>query len=277
MNFVKMHGCGNDYIYINCMEHTVDNPFDLAVKLSDRHFGIGSDGLICICSSEAADFKMDMYNADGSRGKMCGNGIRCVGKYVYEYGLTDRTCITVETLGGIKTLYLNVEDGEVVSVRVDMGCPVFESVSIPVLTDEKEFLNQKIILDGKEWTVSCVSMGNPHAVVFVENVDLLDLSVIGPLFENHVIFPERINTEFVEILNDQQMKMRVWERGSGETLACGTGTCAAVVVAALEGRVKDSAEVEVLGGKLFVEWNREINTVNLTGPAEIVFEGRVNI
>lgn len=273
MKFTKMHGCGNDYVYVNCMEQDIGDRAALAKQISDRHFGIGSDGLICIEASDVADFKMDMYNADGSRGKMCGNGIRCVGKYVYDYGLTGKTCITVETLGGIKTLYLNVIDGAVETVRVCMGQPEFHPSLIPVLADGDMLISQPIFLDGKTWEISCVSMGNPHTVTFVEDVDALDLENIGPLFENHPIFPERTNTEFVQVIDETHLKMRVWERGSGETLACGTGTCASVVIASLCKKSVDRATVQVRGGCLEIEWDRESNLVYMTGPAAIVFEG----
>jgi len=277
MFFTKMHGCGNDYIYINCIDQTVEERDRLAVRLSDRHFGIGSDGLICIENSDIADFKMDMYNSDGSRGKMCGNGIRCVGKYVYDYGLTDKTCITVETLGGIKILYLNVKDQKVVSVKVCMGQPDFRSDKIPVLSEYKDFICRSIMINTEPWEISCVSMGNPHAVTFVDDVDALDLNHIGPLFENHSVFPERINTEFVQIIDETHLKMRVWERGSGETLACGTGTCACLVIGAICGKCENRAEVQVRGGKLEIEWDRDSNLVYMTGPAEIVFEGNILI
>lgn len=273
MKFTKMHGCGNDYIYVDCIHQKISNRSSLAKRISDRHFGVGSDGLICIDPSEVADFKMDMYNSDGSRGKMCGNGIRCVGKYVYDYGLTDKTCITVETLGGIKTLFLNIKDGAVDTVRVCMGEPEFHPSSIPVLIDGEQVILKTVYVKETPWEISCVSMGNPHAVVFVEDVDSLALESVGPYFEHHPMFPERINTEFVQVLDETHLKMRVWERGSGETLACGTGTCASAVIAALCNKTKNCVTVQVLGGKLEIEWDRDTNLVYMTGPAEIVFEG----
>lgn len=275
MRFTKMHGCGNDYVYVNCIAETVYDRSSFAKKISDRHFGIGSDGLICIESSDVADFKMDMYNSDGSQGKMCGNGIRCVGKYVYDYGLTDKTTITVETLGGVKTLYLHVRNNVVESVRVCMGSPEFHPDRIPVRAEGEAFLAQTLDVDGKTWAVSCVSMGNPHAVVFVENVDGLNLCEIGPQIERHSLFPERTNVEFVQVVNDNLLKMRVWERGSGETLACGTGTCASLVISALLGKTYDKAIVQVRGGALEIEWDRASDLVYMTGPAEIVFEGEI--
>ena len=276
MRFTKMHGCGNDYIYVNCLEEVIENRSLAALRLSDRHFGIGSDGMICIDSSDVADFKMDMYNADGSQGKMCGNGIRCVGKYVYDYGLTEKTCITVETLGGIKTLELSVSDGKVSSVRVCMGSPDFYSKNIPVLCASEKALNIPVEVCGNIYTATCVSMGNPHAVVFVDEVDGIELEKIGPLFENHSMFPERINTEFVQVLENGDLKMRVWERGSGETLACGTGTCAALAASYVCGCTSRAANVYVRGGVLSIEWSSEDDMIYMTGPAEIVFEGEVN-
>lgn len=277
MRFTKMHGCGNDYIYVDCRQLNDFDRNSVARKISDRHFGIGSDGLICIDHSDVADFKMDMYNADGSQGRMCGNGIRCVGKYVYDYGLTDKTCVTVETLSGIKTLHLTVENGEVRSVRVSMGAPGFTPACIPVASDRETFIQQKIEVAGQQWEVSCVSMGSAHVVTFVDDVEMLDLEYIGPLFENHSLFPERINAEFVQVIDEHRLKMRVWERGSGETLACGTGSCATLVISALLGKSADKATVLLRGGNLDIEWDRVENTVYMTGPAEIVFEGEINI
>ena len=275
MKFTKMHGCGNDYVYVNCLEEVIEDRSLTAVKVSDRHFGIGSDGLICIDPSDVADFKMDMYNADGSQGKMCGNGIRCVGKYVYDYGLTDKTCITVETLAGIKELELSVVDHKVESVRVCMGKPDFTSSNIPVVYDKKTAVDVNVSIQGRDYTLTCVSMGNPHAVIFVEDVESIDLPQIGPLFENHSIFPERINTEFVQVLENGDLRMRVWERGSGETLACGTGTCAALAAAVVCGKTSRSANVYVKGGVLSIEWSAKDDMIYMTGPAEIVFEGQI--
>ena len=275
MKFTKMHGCGNDYVYVNCLEEVIEDRSLTAVKVSDRHFGIGSDGLICIDPSDVADFKMDMYNVDGSQGKMCGNGIRCVGKYVYDYGLTDKTCITVETLAGIKELELSVVNHKVESVRVCMGKPDFTSSNIPVVSDKETAVDVNVSIQGREYTLTCVSMGNPHAVIFVEDVESIDLPQIGPLFENHYIFPERINTEFVQVLENGDLRMRVWERGSGETLACGTGTCAALAAAVVCGKTSRSANVYVKGGVLSIEWSAKDDMIYMTGPAEIVFEGQI--
>ena len=275
MKFTKMHGCGNDYVYVNCLDEVIEDRSLTAVKVSDRHFGIGSDGLICIDPSDVADFKMDMYNADGSQGKMCGNGIRCVGKYVYDYGLTDKTCITVETLAGIKELELSVVNHKVESVRVCMGKPDFTSSNIPVVSDKETAVEVNVSIQGRDYTLTCVSMGNPHAVIFVEDVESIDLPQIGPLFENHSIFPERINTEFVQVLENGDLRMRVWERGSGETLACGTGTCAALAAAVVCGKTSRSANVYVKGGVLSIEWSAKDDMIYMTGPAEIVFEGQI--
>ena len=275
MKFTKMHGCGNDYVYVNCLEEVIEDRSLTAVKVSDRHFGIGSDGLICIDPSDVADFKMDMYNADGSQGKMCGNGIRCVGKYVYDYGLTDKTCITVETLAGIKELELSVVDHKVESVRVCMGKPDFTSSNIPVVYDKETAVEVNVSIQGRDYTLTCVSMGNPHAVIFVDDVESIDLPQIGPLFENHSVFPERINTEFVQVLENGDLRMRVWERGSGETLACGTGTCAALAAAVVCGKTSRSANVYVKGGVLSIEWSAKDDMIYMTGPAEIVFEGQI--
>lgn len=275
MKFTKMHGCGNDYIYVDCTRNKLANPAELAVRLSDRHFGVGSDGMICIEFSNTADFKMVMFNADGSQGEMCGNGIRCVGKYVYDYGLTKQTEITVETLAGIKALRLNVQNGAVSSVRVCMGQPHFTPAQIPVDLDCDRVLMEPIEIDGKFYEITCVSMGNPHAVIFVDDVDAIDLEKIGPKFENHPLFPERINTEFVQVMDEQRLKMRVWERGSGETLACGTGTCAALAAAVICGKAKPHATVLVRGGALDIEWNLAEDQIYMTGPAAVVFDGEL--
>ncbi len=275
MKFTKMHGCGNDYVYVNCFEETVDDRPALARLVSDRHFGVGGDGLICICPSDKADFAMDMYNADGSCAQMCGNGIRCVAKYVYERGMTDKTVIDVETGAGVKTLWLNVENGVVESVRVCMGQPEFKAEKIPVLTDGESFINQPMEVGGMQWNVTAVSVGNPHAVVFVDNVDWLDLPTIGPLFENCPLFPERINTEFVQVIDRTTLKMRVWERGSGETLACGTGSTAALAAAVVNGKCEPYAKLLLRGGELNIEWNRDENLIYMTGPAVTVFDGKL--
>lgn len=276
MKFTKMHGIGNDYVYINCLEETVENPSELAVKISDRHFGIGSDGLILIRLSEIADFEMEMYNADGSRGEMCGNGIRCVGKYVYDRGLTDQTHITVETLGGIKQLELLTENKKAVQIRVDMGRPEFAAEKIPVRAEQKEVINAPLIVNGREYPVTCVSMGNPHCVVFLEeDVRNLNLPEIGPHFENHEKFPQRINTEFVNVLDQRTLRMRVWERGSGETLACGTGACAAAAAAIVNGYTDKEVTVRLLGGDLKIQWDGKSGTVYMTGTAAFVFDGEI--
>jgi len=274
MKFTKMHGLGNDYVYVNCFEEQITDRPALAKRISDRHFGIGSDGLICIGPSERADFLMDMYNTDGSKGQMCGNGIRCVGKYVYDNGLTDQETITVESGGEIKTLRLNVKDGTVRTVQVNMGTPVLHPRMIPMVADGVDFINRPIEVLGKEYRITAVSMGNPHAVTFLSNVDSLDLPLIGPDFERHPLFPERVNTEFVQVLDRHTLKMRVWERGSGETLACGTGASASVVAGVLNGLCDERARVRLLGGDLLIHWDREeTGDVFMTGPAETVFVG----
>lgn len=273
MKFTKMQGLGNDYVYVNCLQEKVENPSEVAVKVSDRHFGIGSDGLILINPSKVADFEMEMYNADGSRGEMCGNGIRCVAKYVYDYGLTDKTSISVETLGGIKYLDLTVEDGKVKLVKVDMGKPILTPAQIPIVAEGEQVLDEPIEVDGVTYHMTGVSMGNPHTVVFMDDVQCLEIEKIGPLFENHERFPKRINTEFVKVLDRKTVQMRVWERGSGETLACGTGACAVAVACILNGLTEDEVTVKLLGGDLEIFWDREKDTVYMTGPAEVVFDG----
>ena len=277
MKFTKMHGLGNDYVYVNCFEEKIDNPPAVARFVSDRHFGIGSDGLIMINPSKTADFEMEMYNADGSRGEMCGNGIRCVAKYVYDYGLTDKTQISVETLGGIKYLDLTVEDGKVSQVKVDMGKPELEADLIPIISEREQVIDEPIEVDGKEDHMTGVSMGNPHAVIYVDDVKGLDLEKIGPKFENHERFPKRINTEFVHCIDRQTVEMRVWERGSGETLACGTGACAVAVSSILNNLTDTRVTVKLLGGDLQIEWDREKDRVFMTGPAKVVFDGVIDI
>lgn len=278
MKFTKMHGCGNDYVYVNCFQETVEHPEEVSRRISDRHFGIGADGLILIKPSEKADFEMDMYNADGSSGAMCGNGIRCVAKYVYDYGLTDQTSISVDTKSGVKYLDLMVKDGRVEQVRVNMGAPELTASRIPVLSETEQVIGRPVEIGGVEYRYTAVSMGNPHAVVFVEETDCLELEKIGPLFEHYSGFPDRINTEFVKVLDDRTVQMRVWERGSGETLACGTGACAVAVAAVLNGVVKgNQVTVKLLGGTLQVEWDREKNLVFMTGPAAVVFDGEINL
>ncbi len=278
LKFTKMHGTGNDYVYINCFEQKIDNPNELAIKVSDRHFGIGSDGLILICPSEVADVRMAMYNADGSEGMMCGNGIRCVAKYSYEHGLVDSDKITVETKSGIKTLDLTVENGEVTYVAVDMGMAILKPREIPVDDDGDDFVKRKIDVDGKEYEITCVSMGNPHAVIFTKDIDNIDLEKIGPLFEHHKLFPEQINTEFVEVTDSHNIKMRVWERGSGETMSCGTGTCAVTVAAVLNGYCKRDEEINIniRGGQLKDTYLSD-GRVIMRGTATNVFDGEIEI
>ena len=277
MKFTKMQGLGNDYVYVNCFEEKIENPPAVARYVSDRHFGIGSDGLIMINPSEVADFEMEMYNADGSRGEMCGNGIRCVAKYVYDYGLTDKTQISVETLGGFKYLDLTVEDGKVVLVKVDMGKPELKSDLIPIISENEKVIDEPIEVDGQVYHMTGVSMGNPHTVIYVDDVKNLDLEKIGPKFENHERFPKRINTEFVHCIDRNTVEMRVWERGSGETLACGTGACAVAVASILNNLTDTRVTVKLLGGDLQIEWDREKNHVFMTGPAKVVFDGVIDI
>jgi diaminopimelate epimerase len=254
MKFTKMQGCGNDYVYVDCTKEMIDHIPETAIKVSDRHFGIGSDGLILIKSSEIADFCMDIYNSDGSRAQMCGNGIRCVAKYVYDHGLTDKKQLLIETLGGIKKLDLTVENGKVASVTVNMGTPIIKPSLIPVASDKEKLIHEPIIVGGSEYNITCVSMGNPHAVVFVDDTKTIPITTLGPLFENHKMFPERINTEFVRVADSKHIEMRVWERGSGETLACGTGTCASVMACILNGYTENEVTVSLLGGELLIRY-----------------------
>lgn len=277
MKFTKLQGCGNDYVYVDCTKEMIEDVQGTAIKISDRHFGVGSDGLILIRPSDKADFMMDMYNNDGSRGKMCGNGIRCVAKFVYDNGLTDKTKLKIETLSGIKELDLTVENGEVTWVTVDMGAPITKPSLIPVISDRDILIQESITVDGKEYKITCVSMGNPHAVVFVEDTDSLPLSSIGPGFEHHEIFPERVNTEFIQVIDRSHIKMRVWERGSGETLACGTGACASVVACILNGFTDNEVTVSLLGGDLKIRYDEKRNSVYMTGPAVKVFEGEIDL
>lgn len=278
MQFTKMHGAGNDYIYVNCFEETVENPEQTAIRVSDRHFGIGADGLVLICPSEKADFFMDIYNADGSRAKMCGNATRCVAKYVYDNKMTDREEITLETLSGIKVIKMTVENGKAASARVNMGEPILEGAKIPTKFDGETVVSQKLTIENKDYAVTCVSMGNPHCIVYTEApVRTLDLPRIGPNFENHPMFPDRINTEFIRVVSETELDMRVWERGSGETLACGTGACAAVVASVLNGYCGHGTDVKVnlLGGTLVINWS-ENGEVYMTGPAETVCTGNID-
>ncbi len=273
MKFTKMHGCGNDYVYVNGFVEEIKDKPAFVKAVSDRHFGVGSDGAIFINPSKEADFEMEMYNADGTRAEMCGNGIRCVAKYVYDKGLTDRTHISIVSCGKVKYLDLNVEDGQVTSVRVNMGAPIFTAKEVPVISRMEQSVDEPIIVGGKEYRMTCVSMGNPHAVVFMDDVANLDIAAVGPLFENHTAFPNRVNTEFVKVLDRSRVDMRVWERGTGETLACGTGCCATVVACILNGLTDNAVTVRVLGGEILIEWDREKNLVYMTGPATTVFEG----
>lgn len=279
MKFTKMQGIGNDYVYVNCFEETVKDPAAVARYVSDRHFGIGSDGLILIKPSDIADCEMDMYNLDGSQGAMCGNGIRCVAKYVYDYGIVKKENISVSTKSGIKYLDLTVRDGKVALVRVNMGSPVLTASQIPVVSSTEEMINAPLKVNGETYYITAVSMGNPHATVYMTDVDHLDIGEIGPYFENHMAFPDRVNTEFVEVLDDHTLKMRVWERGSGETLACGTGACAVAVASILNGHVdgEKPVTVKLLGGDLEIFWDRQENLVYMTGPAATVFDGEIDL
>lgn len=277
MKFTKMQGLGNDYVYVNCFEEKIENPSELAVKVSDRHFGIGSDGLILIRPSEVADFRMTMFNADGSESEMCGNGIRCVGKYVYDYGLTDKTEVSVETLAGIKYLKFLIKDGKVDMVTVNMGEPILKPELVPVVGEGDAVIDSPIEVDGKEYKMTCVSMGNPHSVVFVDDVDNFPLHEVGPLFEHHKAFPRRVNAEFCQVIDRTHARMRVWERGTGETLACGTGTCATAVACILNGKTEDEVTITLLGGDLIIRWDREKNVIYMTGPARVVFDGEIDV
>lgn len=277
MKFTKMHGCGNDYVYINGFEEKVENKSEVAVKVSDRHFGIGGDGAIFINPSTIADFEMEMYNADGSRSEMCGNGIRCVAKYVYDKGLTDKTSLCIESYGKVKYIDLMIEDGKVSMVKVNMGSPELKAELVPVLSDKDEVIQEEIEVNGTIYHMTAVSMGNPHAVMFVEDVANFDLKNIGPLFEHHPRFPKRVNAEFVKIIDRNNVEMRVWERGTGETLACGTGCCATAVACVLNGLTEEQVTVKLLGGSLTIQWDREQNLVYMTGPATTVFEGEIEL
>ncbi len=277
MKFTKMQGIGNDYVYVNCFEETVGNPSGTAVKISERHFGVGADGMILICPSENADFRMRMFNADGSEGEMCGNGIRCVGKYVYDKGLTDKTSVAIETLAGIKMLEMETVGGKVSRVTVDMGEPVLNPPDIPVKYEGGQCISVPVATPAGEYEITCVSMGNPHAVTYVDSLDVIDIEKEGPHMENHPMFPNRVNTEFVQVIDKNTLKMRVWERGSGETLACGTGACAVLVASVMNNVSHRKADVRLLGGELTVEWNEDNNHVYMTGPAETVFEGEIEI
>ena len=277
MKFTKMHGIGNDYVYVNCFQEKVDNPSEVAKFVSDRHFGVGSDGLILIKPSQIADCEMDMYTLDGSQGAMCGNGIRCVAKYVYDYGIVPKTTLRIATKSGIKELNLTVENGKVSLVRVNMGSPILEASKIPVVSDQSQAVNQPIKVNGHTYYFTGVSMGNPHAVVYLDDVDNLDIEKIGPAFEKHPVFPDRVNTEFVKVIDRKTLKMRVWERGSGETLACGTGACAVAVSSILNNLTGEEVTVKLLGGDLKIHWDRLENLVYMTGPATTVFDGEITL
>ena len=279
MKFTKMHGCGNDYIYFDCTKDSIADESAAAITLSDRHFGIGGDGIIIIKKGEKADFEMVMYNADGSRGAMCGNGIRCVAKYVFDNGLTDKTSVSIESMGAVKYIDLTVENGEAVSARVDMGKPVLTPSLIPVISGGESVIDKPITVDGREYKMTCVSMGNPHAVVFIDTpVKEFELEKTGRLFENNPVFPDRTNTEFINVKDRKNLDMRVWERGSGETLACGTGACASAVAAILNGFCDNEVTVHLLGGDLKIEWSGDVNdSVFMTGPATTVFTGEINL
>ncbi|MDO5149923.1 MAG: diaminopimelate epimerase [Oscillospiraceae bacterium] len=278
MKFTKMHGIGNDYVYVNCFEETIDNPEEVSIKISDRHFGIGSDGLVMIMPSDKADFRMRMFNADGSEGNMCGNATRCIGKYVYDNHLTDKTEITLETRSGIKYLTLYPENGKVQTVLVDMGKAILNPASIPMKAEGEEFISKPVEVNGKNVNITAVSMGNPHAVTFVDDVESLDLEKIGPDYENHPLFPERVNTEFAKIIDESTVMMRVWERGSGETWACGTGACACAVACVKNGFFPFDKEITVKlrGGDLYITYKND-GTVLMRGPAETVFTGSIEI
>jgi diaminopimelate epimerase len=273
MRFTKMQGIGNDYVYLDCMKELPDDPQQLSIRLSDRHFGIGSDGLVLIMASDRADFRMRMFNPDGTEAEMCGNALRCVGKYVYDNRLTNSTKITVETLAGIKTLEMQTENGIVSNVRADMGEPVLRPQDIPVLSSKDIFVAEPVTIENRTFSVTCVSMGNPHAVAFIENVRGFPLEIYGSKMESDPLFPRRTNSDFAEVVNRKEMIMRVWERGAGETMACGTGACACVVAAVLNDLCDRTAVVQLRGGKLTIEWNEYDNHVYMTGPAAFVFKG----
>jgi diaminopimelate epimerase len=277
MKFTKMQGLGNDYIYVNCTQKSIDNPSEVAKKVSDRHFGIGSDGLVLILPSDKADFRMRMFNSDGSESEMCGNAIRCVGKYVFDNKITDKNNINIETLAGIKGLELKLEDQKVVLVKVDMGEPILTPKNIPVEGNKDRFVSEPIQIDGQTYNVTAVSMGNPHAITYVEDVTNFPLYEVGPKMETNKLFPRKVNAEFVQVIDKVTLKMRVWERGAGETLACGTGASAVLVASVLNGVSERAATIKLLGGDLFIEWSEKDNHVYMTGPAVKVFEGEIDI
>ena len=273
MRFTKMQGAGNDYVYINCFEEKIDDPHTLSKRISDRHFGVGSDGLVLIMPSDTCDFRMRMFNADGSEAQMCGNASRCVGKYVYDHGMTDKKEISLETKSGVKKLKLFVEKGRVSRVCVDMGIPRFEPALIPVSIEGDAVIDEPVVVGDELFRITCVSMGNPHAVIFLSDITGDDLHRIGAMIEHHPLFPERTNVEFVQVVSPREVKMRVWERGAGETLACGTGACASLVAAVANGLADRKATLRLLGGDLEIEWNSISGHLFMTGPAETVFEG----
>jgi diaminopimelate epimerase len=271
-----MHGCGNDYVYVDCTQAPLPNPEQVAIQVSSRHFGIGSDGLILICPSQVADFRMRMFNADGSEGAMCGNGIRCVGKFVYDKGLTQSTQVSIETASGIKYLSLTVENGQVTQAQVDMGAPSLSAAALPVVGMGDPVLEAPITVAGKTFQMTCVSMGNPHAILWVEDVDTCPLEEVGPLLENHPMFPHRCNIEFVQLVDRENIRMRVWERGSGETLACGTGACASAYACLTTGKTGPEVNVHLLGGTLHISCTQD-GPIHMTGPATTVFEGEITL
>lgn len=280
MKFTKMHGCGNDYIYVNGMEEKIEpeKKPELVRRMSERHFGVGADGVIFINDSDEADFEMEMWNADGTRGEMCGNGIRCVAKYVYDKGLTDKTELSIVSGGQIKYLELQVRDGKMLTARVNMGKPVFDTEKIPVIMPEgeKSAVDAPIMVNGEEYHMTCVSMGNPHTVIFMDDVSGLEIEKLGPCFENHERFPRRVNTEFVKVLDRNHVEMRVWERGSGETLACGSGSSASLAAAVVCGKSAPKVKMLLRGGELEIEWDRAENLIYMTGPAVTVFDGEID-
>lgn len=277
MKFTKMQGLGNDYVYVNCLDQTIDNPKQVARFVSDRHFGIGSDGLVLIMKSDIADFRMRMFNSDGSEAEMCGNAIRCVGKYVFDNKLTQSTKIEIETLSGIKVLDMSVREDKVYLVTVDMGEPILNPKNIPVISEKELFVSEPVTIDGNVYKVTCVSMGNPHAISYVKDVQNFPLEIIGPKMETNKLYPKKINSEFVQVIDRNTLKMRVWERGAGETLACGTGACAVLVASILNGLCERKATIKLLGGDLIIEWNEADNHVYMTGPAVKVFDGEIEI
>lgn len=277
MKFTKMHGAGNDYVYVNCLDEVLENPSRIARIVSDRHFGIGSDGLVLILPSSKTDFRMRMFNSDGSEAEMCGNAIRCVGKYVYDNGFTDKMTVKIETLAGIKVLDMDVKDGKVELVKVDMGEPVLSPDKIPVISKKDLFISEPVSVEGEIYKVTCISIGNPHAVTYVDNVGSFLLERIGPKMENHELFPKKINAEFVQVIDRNTLKMRVWERGAGETLACGTGACAVLAASVINGVSNRKAKIILLGGELLIEWDEKNNHIYMTGPAVKVFDGEIDI